>query len=76
VMDSEGNLYGETQGGDSVGTIFKVDPLGNETVLHIFEGGTDGRLPCCNLVMDRRGALYGTTEFGGLNGGVIFKLTP
>jgi uncharacterized repeat protein (TIGR03803 family) len=83
VMDSAGNLYGETQGGDSVGTVFKVDPLGNETVLHVFEGGTDGQHPCCNLVMDKRGALYGTTEiggvtpgFGGQGGGVIFKITP
>jgi uncharacterized repeat protein (TIGR03803 family) len=51
ILDSEGNLYGTTDtGGDltacgGCGVVFKLDPSGNETVLHAFTGGTDGAFP-------------------------------
>ena len=54
VVDSGGNLYGTTlQGGDTecslgymgCGVLFKLDPAGNETVLHTFHGG-DGAPQC------------------------------
>ena len=51
VRDAAGNLYGTTiYGGDpschyGCGTVFKVDKLGNETVLHSFTGHPDGESP-------------------------------
>ena len=43
---------------------------GTETVLYSFAGGpTDGANPVGNLVMDGAGNLYGTTAYGGANGG-------
>jgi uncharacterized repeat protein (TIGR03803 family) len=79
IMDSSGNLYGTTYYGGAFGygTVFKLDPAGNETVLHSFSGGTDGLGSVANLVRDSSGNLYGTTLYGGnLNFGVVFKLTP
>jgi uncharacterized repeat protein (TIGR03803 family) len=78
VMDGNGNLYGEANGdgGYFRGTVFKVDPLGNFTVLHVFGGNGDGIGPCCSLVLDRQGNLYGTAELGGYaNYGVTFEIS-
>jgi uncharacterized repeat protein (TIGR03803 family) len=55
TLDSEGNLYGvAAEGGnafcnDGDGVVFKVDPVGNETVLHTF-GGEDGSIPSSTLL--------------------------
>lgn len=46
VLDAEGNLYGTTYGGGYLGcqppygcgTVFKIDPTGNETTLYSFTG--------------------------------------
>jgi uncharacterized repeat protein (TIGR03803 family) len=94
VLDPGGNLYGTTtNGGDNLfcklgngfgcGVVFKVDPLGNETVLYAFPSGAAGAVPFASLVRDAKGNLYGTTAVGGsfsgiyANGcGVVFKLTP
>ena len=32
--------------------------------------------PFAGLIADKKGALYGTTGFGGINYGTVFKLTP
>ncbi len=46
-------------------------------MLHVFQGGADGNWPLAQLIVDKDGALYGTTEYGGLaNDGTVFKLTP
>ena len=90
IRDAAGNLYGTTLLGGGVfsnncfgscGTVFKLDPSGNETVLHTFAGGGDGRQPNGNLIMDAAGNLYGTTGSGGsatcpvtLGCGTVFKL--
>jgi uncharacterized repeat protein (TIGR03803 family) len=88
VRDMAGNLYGTTQDGGSIsscfycGTVFKLDALGNETVLYSFSGAADGGQPAHGaLILDQSGNLYGTTMFGGddtcesLYGcGVIFEL--
>lgn len=79
ARDSAGNLYGTTtQGGSTgAGVVFKVDPSGNETVLHNFTGGSDGVDPVGGLLLDSAGNLYGTTAQGGTyNCGILFKLTP
>lgn len=84
TRDAGGNLYGTTiEGGDlscgsglGCGTVFKLSPTGNETVLHNFTGGADGALPQGGLV-SYRGYLYGTTTSGGTYGlGVAFRLKP
>ena len=80
IFDDEGNLYGVTRAGgtDGLGTVFRLDPAGTETVLYSFKGGSrDGSAPHAGLLRDRAGNLYGTTEFGGpRNDGTVFKLSP
>src|SRR5271166_115516 len=99
VLDTQGNgnLYGTTSnGGDPAckgpdggcGTVFKVDPIGNETVLYRFTGGTDGGNGSdeplgVGLVQDAQGNLYGTTLQGGALAcgsgygcGTVFELMP
>jgi uncharacterized repeat protein (TIGR03803 family) len=86
VRDAQGNLYGTTYEGGAygVGTVFKVDPAGKETVLYTFTGtGGDGAYPTAGLVRDAQGNLYGTTYAGGdpaciagTGCGTVFKLTP
>src|SRR5271165_1650356 len=47
------------------------------TTLHSFTGNTDGASPEAGLIIDKSGALYGTTAGGGAAGnGAVFKLTP
>ena len=84
IMDAARNLYGTTlfggnldcNSGQGCGTVFKVDPSGNETVLHTFMGGTDGSGPAASLIMDQQGNLYGTTVYGGNYGwGTVFKVS-
>jgi uncharacterized repeat protein (TIGR03803 family) len=91
VRDGAGNLYGTTADGGDVscvspygcGTVFKVDPAGNKTMLYSFTGGTDGGSPSASLILDSAGNLYGTTYYGGFLGcgvpsacGTVFKLDP
>jgi uncharacterized repeat protein (TIGR03803 family) len=76
IRDTKGNLYGTTaQGGTAgAGAIFKLDPLGNESVLYNFTGGADGGKPQAGL-LQASGGFYGTTYSGGAFGqGVVFKL--
>ncbi len=77
LIDKNGTLYGTTnQGGtDGVGTVFDISTKGAEQVLHSFRGRSPhGGRPLAPLV-DVRGELYGTTEFGGtFDDGVVFKI--
>jgi uncharacterized repeat protein (TIGR03803 family) len=63
LFDQTGNLYGTTiQGGTAgYGAVFKLDPSGNVSVLHIFNGAPDGAYPSSGLVRDTAGNLYGAT---------------
>jgi uncharacterized repeat protein (TIGR03803 family) len=80
VRDSADNLYGttETGGANGAGTVFKVDPAGNESVLYSFcslPNCADGDSSIAGLVRDNAGNLYGTTLLGGANGaGTVFKV--
>lgn len=74
VRDVSGNLYGETAYGgdlscfppDGCGTVFKLDPAGKKTVLHIFTGTRgDGEHPWSGVAADNDGNLYGATVEGG-----------
>jgi uncharacterized repeat protein (TIGR03803 family) len=82
MTDVGGTLYGTTPYGGATGngTIFKFDPSsGTETVLYSFAGGSDAAVPVAGLI-NVGGTLYGTTEYGGENGGqndgTIFKFDP
>lgn len=82
VADAGGNLYGTTSVGGGVpayGTVFRVDPQGNETILHSFtgppEGGEDGAFPEEGVIRDSAGNLYGVTSQGGTYGaGAVYKI--
>jgi uncharacterized repeat protein (TIGR03803 family) len=77
IADAAGNLYGTTaQGGaNGLGTVFKLTPMGNESVLHSFAGAPgDGANPFAGLIADAAGNLYGTTYYGGANdAGTVFE---
>jgi len=78
VLDHKGNLYGTTVNGGSSnnGTVFEVSANGKETVLHNFAGAPDGAQPFGGfLIRDGKGNLYGSTYWGGANGGgAVFEL--
>ena len=84
IMDDAGNLYGATQSGGlgnfpGFGTLYKVDPTGQFTVLYKFQGKSDGANPQGSLVRDVDGNLYGAAPAIDTNGtvkGTVFKLTP
>lgn len=74
IHGANGNIFGATiEGGkplcgqfhDGCGVVFKLDTAGNETVLHTFTNGADGREPYGTLLYDAAGNLYGTTAAGG-----------
>ncbi len=80
LRDKAGNFYGTTQFGGTgggFGTVFKLDAKGKLTLMHSFSGTPDGVNPLAGLLRDAAGNLYGTTEYGGANGGygTVFKLT-
>jgi uncharacterized repeat protein (TIGR03803 family) len=81
LINVGGTLYGTTDaGGDQAcsgncGTVFALDPsTGTETVLHTFQGGSDGNAPRATL-LNAFGMLYGTTYYGGTaQAGTIFAV--
>src|SRR5215471_7269916 len=84
ISDDAGNLYGATQSGGlgdfpGFGTLYKVDPTGQFTVIYKFRGKADGANPQGSLVRDADGNLYGAAPATDTNGtvrGTIFKLAP
>jgi uncharacterized repeat protein (TIGR03803 family) len=77
-----GLLYGTTTSGGSagIGTVYKINASGTETVVHSFTGN-QGASPASELinVIDGNGhnQLYGTAYNGGLYGyGTVFRFTP
>ena len=87
VFDSKGNLYGTTSFSQSNsgewGTVFELSPTSGgqwkETVLHTFHSTgrreKQGYSPRTELIFDAAGNLYGTTNEGGMLGGVVFELS-
>jgi uncharacterized repeat protein (TIGR03803 family) len=81
-QDERGFLYGTAYYGgiekfwaDSLGTIFKVSPVGDLVWSRPFHG-VDGANPTGEIVRGCDGSLFGTTLFGGTHGrGTIFRLT-
>src|SRR5579883_951084 len=73
ALDTDGSLYGTTQGGgtNGFGTIFKITPGGNLTTLYSFcsqPNCVDQGLPYSGVVRGADGNFYGVTPGGGLSG--------
>jgi len=69
-----GGIYGIGSSGNGYGSVFRVTPSGEESLLHSFKGGpSDGSGP--SSLIDVNGTLYGTTAGGGTyNKGTVFAL--
>jgi len=95
TLDKQGNVYGTTYAGGNFGcpvggvdlgcgTVFKITTAGVESVLYSFTSVPDGSHPVAPLVLDKKGAIYGTTYFGGGDEqncgspgcGTVFKVVP
>ena len=83
VRDGAGNLFGSavTGGAFGGGTVFRLSPDGEFTVLYAFTGQQDGGQPYGGVTLDAQGNLYGTAVTGGTGMaceggcGVAYKLT-
>jgi uncharacterized repeat protein (TIGR03803 family) len=87
MRDGAGNLYGVTLagGGENGGTIFRLDPEGEISILHefaltdIYDGWPysrepGGTAPYAGLVGDPAGIVYGTTQSGGdATRGIVYR---
>jgi len=89
IQGSDGNFYGTTLYGGTVGlgTVFQTTPQGTITTLYSFCEGqteatcTDANGPLSGLVLGNDGQFYGTTDYkdnGGFTsaGGSVFTITP
>lgn len=87
VLDAQGNLYGTAYIGGNIsdncapsgcGVAFKLSPTSNgkwkERVLHAFTAGNDGFAPANGLMFGQDGNLYGTSQGGVDDAGVIFTI--
>jgi uncharacterized repeat protein (TIGR03803 family) len=82
LVGGDGSLYGTTLlGGASggYGTVFKLDKVGQDTILHTFTGppggGGDGADPYAGVIRDAAGNLYGVTDAGGAYCcGVVYEI--
>jgi uncharacterized repeat protein (TIGR03803 family) len=79
TLFADGNFYGATLGSTSNapgGTIYRITPTGNLTVLYTFDEEVSG--DCCATapIQATDGNLYGTAEGGKYGEGFIYKLTP
>jgi uncharacterized repeat protein (TIGR03803 family) len=83
--DAAGNLFGTTVYGGKgpvhycqlgCGVVFSLDKTGRkETSLHKFTYNPDGDAPAGSLAEDSTGNLYGATEWGGTDFGIVFKVS-
>lgn len=78
-VDSAGNVYGATYYDNILhnGTIYKVDPAGQYSLLYTFaSGGGEANNPKGGgLLMDAAGNLWGTAYWGGAHAqGAVFKI--
>jgi uncharacterized repeat protein (TIGR03803 family) len=80
ILDEAGNLYGTTAWGGATGNgaIFELTPTAQlpweEKVLYNFSSFPDGAGVSSALIVDGAGNFYGTTAFGGLGHGTVFRL--
>lgn len=80
MIGADGNFYGTAhKGGEfGFGTVFRLTPAGELTVVHAFSGPSfGGATPLSSLTQDAEGNIYGTTEAGGtLHRGTAWRLAP
>jgi uncharacterized repeat protein (TIGR03803 family) len=82
ILDSKGNVYGNTSIGGTYGrgTVFRLSPVAGgkwKEQLYSFKSGKDGNYPSGGLIFDSAGNLYGTTFAGGdHDGGTVYKFIP
>ncbi len=78
ALDSSGNLFGTTDSGGATGngTVFEVaQGSGTITTLASFDPTANGPPLGGAVVLDSSDNLYGTTEYGGVNGsGSVFEI--
>jgi len=82
VLGKKNVIYGTAYGGGAHGDgcVFALTPKGaayTESIVYSFSGSPDGGNPYAGLAADAKGTLFGTTLYGGSNGGgTVFALTP
>jgi uncharacterized repeat protein (TIGR03803 family) len=89
IFDAGGSLYGTTQSAEtSFGTVLRLRPPSRKggawafSVLYGFTGSPDGAQPAAELIFDKHGNLYSTTERGGTGQscqggcGTVFEVSP
>jgi uncharacterized repeat protein (TIGR03803 family) len=84
TVDASGNAYGTTThaGPYGNGNVFELTPAGKGhwklTVVYGFPNPNIGTVPCCDLVLDKAGSLYGVASGPncGWYCGLVFKLAP
>jgi len=84
ILGKDGNFYGTSFAGsagrldETAGTLFRMTPGGETTVLYSFsEGMPGGAFPQAPLLQTGDGLLYGLAAYGGDFGcGTFFSMTP
>ena len=79
ISGRDGNFYGVTTTNSVInpftsgGTVFRMTPSGDFTVLHTFSG-SEGHMPVWRLLEASDGNFYGSTC--GASDSTIFRITP
>jgi uncharacterized repeat protein (TIGR03803 family) len=78
TLATDGNFYGVTTYGGTAndGVLYKISPGGAYTVLHEFQGGSDGQNPFYPPIEGSDGSIYGlTTGFVYTDTATLYKYT-
>jgi uncharacterized repeat protein (TIGR03803 family) len=78
TFDLLGNLYGTTESGgkSGVGTLYKIDTKGKESVLHDFNF-SDGAIPIGALTfVPKCKCIFGTTSLSSPGQGTVWQFIP
>lgn len=79
TLAADGNFYGTTAAGGALssGTIYRLTPAGQFSVVHSFDDSLgEGSFPVAELLAATNGKLYGTSTVGGNGAGAAFQFDP